>query len=338
MRKNSRSVTIKLSFLFLVGLLFGNNVLAQNTFPESGKVGIGTSSPLSNVHVKSSTWTGLTMEAQSNDPFLQFTSDGNSINSDWTLRMDVSDKDKLQLRYDNSAKFTLMRDGRVGIGNAMTSPISAFHVRGSTWTGLTMEAQSNDPFLQFTSDGSSINNDWTLRMDVSDKDVLQFRYDNKVQLQLTPDGTTTTKVLEITGGSDIAEPFDVNPTEGAKPGMVLCIDSNNPGQLLLSTEAYDHTVAGIVSGANGINPGLTLTQEGSVADGSLPVALSGRVYCWVDASTNPVRPGDLLTTSDVPGHAMKASDHVQAHGAVIGKAMSSLVSGRGLVLVLVTLH
>ena len=46
-------------------------------------------------------------------------------------------------------------------------------------------------------------------------------------------------------------------------------------------------------------------------------------------------PGDLLTTSAVPGHAMKATDHDRAQGAIIGKAMTSLAKGRGLILVLV---
>ena len=51
-----------------------------------------------------------------------------------------------------------------------------------------------------------------------------------------------------------------------------------------------------------------------------------------------MRPGDLLTTSDTPGHAMKVADRDKAQGAIIGKAMTSLKSGRGLVLVLVTLQ
>ena len=72
--------------------------------------------------------------------------------------------------------------------------------------------------------------------------------------------------------------------------------------------------------------------------GASPVALTGRVYCWTDASAGSVRPGDLLTTSDIPGHAMKVSDYRRAQGAILGKAMSSLESGKGLVLVLVTLQ
>ncbi len=43
--------------------------------------------------------------------------------------------------------------------------------------------------------------------------------------------------------------------------------------------------------------------------------------------------GDLLTTSTTPGHAMKATDDVP--GTVLGKAMRSLSSGRGLIPVVV---
>jgi hypothetical protein len=46
----------------------------------------------------------------------------------------------------------------------------------------------------------------------------------------------------------------------------------------------------------------------------------------------------MLTTSDIPGHAMKATDRELAYGAVIGKAMTALDEGTGLVLVLVNLQ
>ena len=79
-------------------------------------------------------------------------------------------------------------------------------------------------------------------------------------------------------------------------------------------------------------------QRGSVADGNYPVALTGRVYCYVDATDYPVKPGDLLTTSGTPGHAMKVTEYSKAQGAILGKAMTSLDTGKGLVLVLVTLQ
>ena len=120
--------------------------------------------------------------------------------------------------------------------------------------------------------------------------------------------------------------------------MVVCIDQDNPGKLIVSSQAYDRRVAGIMSGAGGVKPGMVMSQAGSVADGAHLVALTGRVYCFVDASYGSVLPGDLLTTSDTPGHAMKVTEHASAQGAILGKAMSGLKAGKGMVLVLVTLQ
>jgi hypothetical protein len=97
-------------------------------------------------------------------------------------------------------------------------------------------------------------------------------------------------------------------------------------------------VAGIISGAGGIQPGMLMGQEGTIANGKHPVALTGRVYCLVDASYGEVKPGDLLTTSPTLGHAMKVTDHDAGRGAIIGKAMTSMQDGKGLVLVLVSLQ
>ncbi len=153
------------------------------------------------------------------------------------------------------------------------------------------------------------------------------------------DGRVITQVLQITGGSDLSEQFNISALhDSLKPGMIVCIDPEKPGQLITSSKAYDKTVAGIVSGAGGVNPGLLMGQSGSVADGKHPVALSGRVYCMMDASKGAIRPGDLITTSDTPGHGMKVKDSHKAQGAIIGKSMSSLEKGQGLVLVLVTLQ
>jgi hypothetical protein len=149
------------------------------------------------------------------------------------------------------------------------------------------------------------------------------------------DGDASVKTLTIRGGADVAEPFAM-PEEIAK-GSVMVIDDAHPGQLKLSSEAYDTRVAGIVSGANGINPGIALHQEG-VVEGGQNVALSGRVYVQADATSGAIKPGDLLTTSDTPGHAMKVTEHSKAQGAILGKAMSGLKAGKGMVLVLVTLQ
>lgn len=159
---------------------------------------------------------------------------------------------------------------------------------------------------------------------------------------LWADGLARVKTLQITGGSDLAEPFNVHvlcDSQSIVPGMVVVIDETRTGELRLTDLAYDSKVAGIISGANGLNPGMVMRAEGvEGADGTHPVALTGRVWCYVDASFGAVRAGDRLTTSPTPGHAMVAGDAMRAPGAVIGKAMSELNEGTGLVLVLVNLQ
>jgi hypothetical protein len=79
-------------------------------------------------------------------------------------------------------------------------------------------------------------------------------------------------------------------------------------------------------------------QQQGLLEGGRNVSLTGRVYVQADASNGAIKPGDLLTTSSTPGHAMKVTDHVRAQGAVLGKAMTGLSEGQGMVLVLVTLQ
>jgi hypothetical protein len=46
----------------------------------------------------------------------------------------------------------------------------------------------------------------------------------------------------------------------------------------------------------------------------------------------------MLTTSPTPGHAMKVDDPLRAFGAVIGKALRPLSTGRGLIPILIALQ
>jgi hypothetical protein len=155
--------------------------------------------------------------------------------------------------------------------------------------------------------------------------------------QLEVSGTMRSKIVQITGGADLAEPFDVSG-DRVEPGFVVAIDPDRPGALRISDRAYDKTVAGCISGANGVNPGLVMQHEGTSAAGQYPVALSGRVYCYADAQFGAIEPGDLLTSSGTPGHLQAVAGRDRARGAIVGKAMSGLTDGRGLILVLVTLQ
>ena len=149
-------------------------------------------------------------------------------------------------------------------------------------------------------------------------------------------GTLSCKILTIRGGADLAEPFAMSQ-RGVAAGAVVSIDPRHPGKLRMSAAAYDRKVAGIVSGANGIHPGISMIDEQQLEAGE-NVALSGRVYVKANTSAGAIAPGDFLTTSDVPGEAMKAADSGRAQGAILGKAMTPLDEATGTVLVLVTLQ
>ena len=140
----------------------------------------------------------------------------------------------------------------------------------------------------------------------------------------------------ILRNADLAEDFDLAPDiEVPSPGTVMTIDPS--GSLRPAATAYDARVAGIVSGAGPYRPAIVLDRQEST-DTRTALAIGGKVMCYVDAGHSPMQVGDLLTTSDVPGHAMKAVDRSRAFGSVIGKALGPLDAGRGLVPVLVSLQ
>ncbi len=143
--------------------------------------------------------------------------------------------------------------------------------------------------------------------------------------------------VAITGGTDIAERFSSAISQTIEPGTVVVVDEAHPGQINPSDAAYARTVVGIVSGAGGVEPGLVLHQKGMM-EGPHIVAIAGRVYVKATATNGAIKPGDLLTTADLPGHAMKATDRDLAFGAIIGKALTGLDNGAGMVLVLVNLQ
>ena len=152
--------------------------------------------------------------------------------------------------------------------------------------------------------------------------------------KLHVEGTTKTKILEITGGGDGAEYFNVIKSKNSEPGSLVIIDDVNEGKLKISSKAYDIRIAGVISGAGGVNPGITLEQK-ELLEGDELVSLWGRVYVKATTENGKIKPGDLLTSSNLEGHAMKATKKKKSRGAIIGKALSNLEEGEGLVLILI---
>jgi len=155
---------------------------------------------------------------------------------------------------------------------------------------------------------------------------------------LFPDGTAqSTAWTGAVCGGDYAESVQVAGGRSQyEPGDVLVIDPAAPGGFKKSSEGYSTMVAGIYS----TKPGLTGRRYTSPdkTGVEVPMAMVGIVPTKVSAENGPIRPGDLLVTSAVPGYAMKGTDRSQMLGAIVGKALGSLDSGTGVVEVLVSLQ
>lgn len=120
-------------------------------------------------------------------------------------------------------------------------------------------------------------------------------------------------------------------------GTVVVLDPSDGTQVMSSRIAYDTSVAGVVSA----QPGIVL---GEGAPDKLKIATTGRVRVRVDATSAPIRVGDLLVTSDKPGQAMRSvpleigGRAFHQPGTIVGKALEPLASGEGEILVLLSLQ
>ena len=318
--------------------LFSNGAI-RLTVATGGNVGIGTTAPAALFHLNSSSANAGDNTARlsaaglgPNNSHIHFGTTG-----DWYIRS-ASTNGKVVMQDTG---------GNVGIGT--TSPDSKLHVTSAGGIGIhaqgtasglggeALRAENSSPagIGIFSHTNSSDANVVVTNEGTGDL-IRGFSGvgGSNLAFQVRNDGTTSVPMLEIRG-ADVAERFPVS--DKVEPGMVVEIDPDNPGQLRLARGAYNRRVAGIVSGAGGLPAGAILGNlPGN--EKAPPVALSGRVWVHGDAANGAIAPGDMLTTSDASGHAMRVSDYSRAQGAIIGKSMSSLREGRGLVLVLVNLQ
>jgi hypothetical protein len=334
-------------------LVFRTNNTEKMRLLANGNLGIGTTSPVDLLTVVGN---GTAISVIDNTVRTRFFSANGTGNG----YIGTSSNHPLILRTGDADRAIIDTAGRMGIGTL--SPANRLSVNGNAdffgniaASTVGISSGTNKDAVNVTSsstigtwlnlaNSSTGGRNWSILSAGSGNGegagTLVFNTQGVIAAQLKQTGEFIANVVTVVGGSDVAEPYNVAAVDGVKPapGMLVIIDPNKVGQMRVASHAYDTTVAGIISGANGIRPGITLTQKGTVADGEFPVASIGRVWCWCDADANgAIKPGDLLTSSDTPGHAMKASDREKRDGAVIGKAMSALPNGKGLVLVLVSL-
>jgi hypothetical protein len=152
----------------------------------------------------------------------------------------------------------------------------------------------------------------------------------------------------ITAGGDISATGNISAkyldlaewVPASRPiiaGTVVILDSERRNSVVPSNTSYDTRIAGVVSDS----PGIVLGESG---DDKVKVATTGRVKVRVDATTLPIRIGDLLVTSGKEGMAMRSEVvkfgdfEVHRPGTLIGKALESLDQGEGEILVLLSIQ
>ncbi|MDP3685509.1 MAG: hypothetical protein Q8R32_01625, partial [bacterium] len=136
-------------------------------------------------------------------------------------------------------------------------------------------------------------------------------------------GAPQAPAFDPVASADIAEAYLADDPESLTPGTVVTIDERGGTKVRKSASSYEQGLAGVIS----TSPHTVLGADG---EGTVRVALSGRVPVAVSGEGGPILPGDALTSSSTPGVAMKATKA----GPSIGKALEAFTgSDRGQVLV-----
>jgi hypothetical protein len=111
--------------------------------------------------------------------------------------------------------------------------------------------------------------------------------------------------------ADLAEMYVAD--SNYPPGTV--VEFGGDYEITATTQSHSTRVAGIVSTA----PSYLMNSSQS-GNNVLPVALVGRVPCWV---TGTIAKGDRLVASDIPGTAQRLDPDRYEPACIIGKALET---------------
>ncbi len=188
--------------------------------------------------------------------------------------------------------------------------------------------------------------------------LIEAQLGTDVKWRVWTDGDVTADGAFTGGGADFAEIVKVEAgASSVEPGDVMVIDRGARRGFAKSTNSRSTLVAGVYSTQPGVLASnrdwdaLDRSRSAWNGDGEqpstpvlelarqideVPLAVVGIVPCKVSAENGPIAVGDLLVTSNTPGHAMRAAD--PKVGTVVGKALEGHSGGTGVIEIMVTLQ
>lgn len=130
------------------------------------------------------------------------------------------------------------------------------------------------------------------------------------------------------GSPDLAE--NISASSEIEAADVVVGDPGGGERVIRSQHPYQSSVLGVIS----TSPGFLTNAQAADFNADVPrdptqrpIALVGRVPVKVTLDGGPIQPGDLLTSSGVPGHAMRAAEPWS--GGILGVAMTSFTGKDG---------
>jgi hypothetical protein len=200
----------------------------------------------------------------------------------------------------------------------------AVNASGADGTTVTLRIRRGDTCAA----GVQVGVDRTVDVGVSDSDTISTSFvdtpgtANATAYRLcalgsggTPSVTNRSMTVQlIKQGADLGEVYySIDRT--IDPGTVVSIDENGEALVKKSGVSYDDQMIGIIS----TRPGLLLAEHPRTDGAPVIVALSGRIPVRVTKMNGVIRAGDYLTSSPIPGVAMKATKA----GHILGQALTS---------------